>query len=212
MTGILTYNIPHRKTYDTLCLLKVSGYDDVTVFALPLHYKKTFTPLIEHRPKCSNDIPPLELCRRFGYEYSENFETLPENTKILICGAGMIAQDKIDRYRIINAHPGFLPNVRGLDALKWAILENQPIGVTTHRLSDEVDSGLLIDRRLVPVFPGDTFHSVAQRQYELEISMLVEAVEKIETATEIITPDGFPVHKRMPNEYEAQLLEAFGKI
>ena len=212
MTGVLTYNVPHRKTYDTLCLLKASGYDDVTVFALPLHYKKTFKPLIEHRPKCSNGISPKELCLRFDYLYSERFETLPENTKILICGAGIIDQNRIDRYRIINAHPGFLPNVRGLDALKWAIFENQPVGVTTHRLSDKVDCGLLIDRQLVPVLPGDTFHAVAQRQYELEVAMLVEAIEKIETATEMITPGGFPVHKRMPNEQESRLLEAFSKI
>lgn len=26
---VLTYNVAHRKTYDTLCLLKARGYEDV---------------------------------------------------------------------------------------------------------------------------------------------------------------------------------------
>ena len=29
--GILTYDVKHRKTYDTLCLLKAKGYDNVNV-------------------------------------------------------------------------------------------------------------------------------------------------------------------------------------
>lgn len=40
----------------------------------------------------------------------------------------------IQKYRIINAHPGYIPVVRGLDSLKWAIVEGLPIGVTTHLL------------------------------------------------------------------------------
>lgn len=30
---------------------------------------------------------------------------------------------------IINAHPDYIPNCRGLDALKWAIYEDEPISM-----------------------------------------------------------------------------------
>ena len=60
LIGVLTYNIPHRKTYDTLCLLKARGYKDVIVFAMPLHYKKQFKPLYEHRPQLINQISSIE--------------------------------------------------------------------------------------------------------------------------------------------------------
>ena len=49
--AVLTYNQKHRKTYDTLCLLKAKGYSNVRVFGQPMTYRKKRYPLIEHRPE-----------------------------------------------------------------------------------------------------------------------------------------------------------------
>lgn len=216
MIGVLTYNIPHRKTYDTLCQIKARGIEqEVAVFAEPLHYQKSFKPLLEHRPRTVCPLPtPEEICRNFGYQYFEGFDdsVLPENSIILICGAGIVPQERIAKYRILNAHPGYLPNVRGLDAFKWAIYDGQPIGVTTHQLGDLVDAGLIIERKLVPIYFNDTFHAVAQRQYEMEISMLVDAIQGIESAQEFVEPGDYPLHKRMPHEKETRVLQKFAEL
>jgi phosphoribosylglycinamide formyltransferase-1 len=213
--GILTYNVPHRKTYDTLCLLKAKGVESkVIVFAESLHYEKTFRPLLQHRPPSTNTLTPKELCESFSYEYHDGFndKSLPENSKLLICGAGIISNETIEKYRIINAHPGYIPNVRGLDALKWAIYDGHPIGVTTHQLGEHVDAGLIIDRQIVPLYFNDTFHAVAQRQYEMEVNMLVDAIEKIETACEYAEPDNYPLKKRMTHEMETRVIKRFDNI
>lgn len=214
MVGVLTYNVPHRKTYDTLCLLKAKNIEGVTVFASPLHYEKKHKPLIEHRPHCNNDITPKELCKNFNFVYHEEFsdEILPEDSIMLVCGAGIIEESMIKKFRIINSHPGYLPNVRGLDALKWAIYDNQPIGVTTHLLGEHIDAGLIIERKLVPLCFNDTFHSVAQRQYEMEVAMLVSAIDKIEAATEFAEPKNYPLKKRMPHEMEKKIIKRFNEI
>ncbi|MDL2209426.1 hypothetical protein LJC26_01285 [Desulfovibrio sp. OttesenSCG-928-O18] len=213
MIGVLTYNVPHRKTYDTLCLLKAKGYTDIVVFAMPLHYQKKFKPLILHRPSVSVPFPIEDICKAFGYKCCLGFSesALPLGSKILICGAGMVEQEIISKYTLLNAHPGYLPNVRGLDALKWAIYDGQPIGVTTHVLGDEVDAGLMVDRKTVPVFHNDTFHAVAQRQYELEVAMLVEALEKVETATEHLDAN-FPLRRRMPHDFETRIFSRFAAL
>ena len=65
---------------------------------------------------------------------------------ILIGGAGILPKEIIDNVNIINSHPAYLPSVRGLDALKWAIYNDMPIGVTSHIISEEADSGFLIRR------------------------------------------------------------------
>lgn len=49
MVHILTYTTPHRKTYDALCLLKAKGYENVTVWAVPMMYQKRYSPLVLHR-------------------------------------------------------------------------------------------------------------------------------------------------------------------
>ncbi|MCL1915389.1 MAG: hypothetical protein FWG17_01550 [Desulfovibrionaceae bacterium] len=210
MIGVFTYDAIHRKTYDVLCLLKVRGYSKVAVFAESFHYQKKFKPLIEHRPAAGN-IPTVEIiCRNLNFDFYKGFseDRLQPGRKILICGSRLIDRSFIQNYTIINAHPGYLPIVRGLDALKWAIYEGNPIGVTSHVLGDDVDAGLLIDRKLVPIWRNDTFHAVAQRQYDMEVEMLVDAIEKAETSTTVLT-DEAPLHRRMPHAFETHLLARF---
>jgi len=211
MIGIFTYDIPHRKTYDVLCLLKAGGIRDIIVFAKPLHYQKAFQPLIEHRPPVNHPFTTQHLCKSLDFEYCPDFDTarLPEGSIILICGAGIISPEIIKRYQIINSHPGYLPDVRGLDALKWAIYEGLPIGVTTHLLGDDVDAGLMIEQKLVPLYENDSFHAVAQRQFDMEVSMLVDAIDKVGAASEHLEPGNSPLRKRMPHEKEACLMERF---
>ncbi len=217
MIGVFTYDVPHRKTWDTLCLLKAkygNREGGIAVFGNSFHYEKKFTPLISHRPIPCNTLTPKEICDSFGFQYYEGFDdsVLPPNSVILICGAGILSNDIIEKYRVINSHPGYLPNVRGLDALKWAIYDGQPIGVTTHQLGEHIDAGLIIERNLLPLYFNDTFHAVAQRQYEMEVNMLVGAIDKIESATEFVEPQNYQLRKRMPHEMETRVLKRFNAI
>lgn len=215
MIGILTYNLKHRKTYDTLCMLKAKGYKDVMVYAIPLHYKKKYVPLIEHRPSMLWDINTEELCNNLGYKYVDikDYGEIKQvkGDIMLVCGAGILPDEFLEKYEVINAHPGYIPNCRGLDALKWAIYDGEKIGVTTHIIGKEVDAGDIIIREEVPVSKNDTFFLVAQKVYETEIYLLVKSIELLENnvKTKYISGNGFEVHKRMPNSIEKQLLDKF---
>lgn len=100
--------------------------------------------------------------------------------------------------------------MRGLDSFKWAVYEGLPLGVTTHIIGNEVDAGEIIERKLVPVSATDTFHTVALRSYELEIRMLVDAIERLDDNREYLTADS-PVRKRMPHDIESKLYERFAE-
>ena len=213
LLGVLTYQVPHRKTYDVCCRLKATGYRNVKIFALPMHYIKKKQPLIQHRPTAENVVATETLAQNLSYQYIcvDSVQSIkePSDTVFLICGAGILPQDFVGSYRIINAHPGYIPHVRGLDALKWAVYEKQPIGVTTHLLGEEVDAGIILQRKLVPIRENDTFHTVAQRQYELETAMLVDAISLLGDKHEVVEGGNYPIHKRMPLEKESILFEKF---
>lgn len=71
-------------------------------------------------------VPNIEIiCKHFGYKYAEGelerFH-IEKDRIVLIAGAGIIQDDFVQSHTIINAHPGYIPNCRGLDALKWAIV------------------------------------------------------------------------------------------
>lgn len=213
--GVLTYNQKHRKTYDTLCLLRAKGYQNVTVFAQEMAYVKKCYPLISHRPELIMDIPnPEELCRDLGYEYREgNFEdAIKEDDSIyLLCGAGLLQESFVKSHRIINSHPGYSPYARGLDAYKWSIYYGLPLGVTSHYLGKYIDAGEIIERREIFINQYDTFHSVAQRIYENEIDMIVNAVKKAEDKHEYIIPTN-EIFRRMDKEKEKTLFSKFEKL
>ncbi|MCI8994379.1 MAG: phosphoribosylglycinamide formyltransferase [Lachnospiraceae bacterium] len=211
--GIFSYDIRHRKTYDTLCLLKAKGYEKVTVYAQPLHYRKTFEPLLKHRPDIGIDIPDIEVtCRNFSYSFVKGRFgeiKIAKHDVILVCGAGIIPEDIVKRHIIVNAHPGYIPLVRGLDSFKWAIWEEKPIGVTVHVIGDYVDAGEVIDRKIMEINENTTFFEAAQNVYENEISMLVAAIEKINEKHIFMEPEDTIIHKRMPHEIEKKLMDKF---
>ena len=129
---------------------------------------------------------------------------------MLIDGAGVLPDEWLIKHMVINSHPGYIPNCRGLDALKWAIVEQQPVGVTSHLLGEHIDAGEVIERKKININANDTFHAVAQRVYENEVSMLVSAIKKIHTQkTTFISPENYPLHKRMPKEVEENLFKSF---
>lgn len=218
MIGVITYNLPHRKTLDVLMLLKARGYREVFIYAVDHHYVKRFQPLVKHRPELINNNYTLsDLCDNLDFKYvngNNNYNSLcnyiETNSKILVCGAGIIPSDIIKKYIFINSHPGYIPDVRGLDAFKWAILNKNFIGVTSHIIGDEVDAGYIIERKLVPIYKMDSFHSVAQRQYEMEIDMLVNAINLVDkNQLEYIQGGQNLVNKRMPHELELNILSLF---
>lgn len=215
--GILSYDTCHRKTYDTLCLLKARGYKNIEIYALPLHYKKKFKPLYEHRPQLLNQINSLEeFCKNLNYIYKPINDMqeidLKRDSKILVCGAGIIPENVIKKYKVINSHPGYIPKVRGLDSLKWAIVNKQEIGVTTHFIGDEVDAGYIIEQKIIPLYKKDTFHALTQRVYETEICMLVDAIENCNRNLIYKSAGSYELHKRMPKEIEIILLEKFEEL
>lgn len=212
---VLSYTVPHRKTYDTLCRLKAKGFVNVCVYATPMKYIKKYQPEVKHRPDMQWDIATEEICKNFGYEYMQidNYnEVKEENEQImLVCGAGILPDDLVSRYKIINSHPGYLPNSRGLDAFKWAIAEKQPIGVTVHLIGKEIDAGEVIIRHKMELNADDTFHLAAQRLYEMEIKYLVDAILIVDEnrKSEFVSGEGFELHKRMPHYLERTLYDNF---
>lgn len=212
--AVITYNCRHRKTYDTLCLLKAKGYSDVTVYAQPMTYTKKRFPLVAHRPEQIMNIPDIRIiCRNFDYRYIEGeFTETIKNDKdalFLLCGAGLLPDELVEQCRIVNSHPGYIPLARGLDSFKWSLYYHLPIGVTTHFLGEYIDAGEIIERREIQINEFDTFHSAAQRLYENEIDMLVGAIELADKKHSFIIPENNDIFKRMPEDAEKELIRRF---
>jgi phosphoribosylglycinamide formyltransferase-1 len=78
----------------------------------------------------------------------------------------LLSHDFVARWRgrIINIHPSLLPKYKGLDTHARAIAAGDAIaGCSVHVVTEELDAGEVLGRAEVPVLPGDTPDTLAQR-------------------------------------------------
>lgn len=213
---LLTYDHPHRKTQDVLVRLRALGTSVDMVLGLPWVQRNSWVPDIPHRPD-PLDVPMAVFCNRMGFSYHrvvtvglKRWLDDLQPDLVVIGGANILSAEVVENYRVINAHPGWLPYIRGLDALKWAIHEGSTIGVTVYRAAAAADTGLLLRREPLELTKWDTFHSVARRLFDLEVFLTAWAVELTEADFEdrrLWFDDSYALRRRMPHALEASLYD-----
>jgi len=94
---------------------------------------------------------------------------LREHKVDLVCLAGymrLISPVFLDAFprRILNIHPSLLPAFPGLDAQRQALEYGVRIsGCTVHFVDENLDHGVIIIQRSVPVLPEDDEHRLTER-------------------------------------------------
>jgi formyltetrahydrofolate-dependent phosphoribosylglycinamide formyltransferase len=89
--------------------------------------------------------------------------------------------------RMINVHPGLLPEFGGAGMygarVHTAVIErNAPAtGVTVHLVDEEFDHGPIVAQWKIPVLPGESAESLAERVLEVEHIVYPRAVEMVAT-------------------------------
>lgn len=113
-----------------------------------------FTDRLSH-PEDTARLAALQV--DFGLSIGYRHKLAPE--LIAACGQG-----------ILNLHWGYLPYGRGADPQVWAILDNEPAGVTLHWMDAGIDTGPIVGQWDYPVTFGDTaatlYHKLQQLAFE----------------------------------------------
>ena len=110
---------------------------------------------------------------------------LHEHKVELVCLAGymrLISPAFLEAFpnRILNIHPSLLPAFPGLDAQRQALEYGVQIsGCTVHFVDQNLDHGVIILQRSVPVLPNDDEHSLSQRILEQEHIGYSEAIRMV---------------------------------
>lgn len=115
----------------------------------------------------------------------EIIATLREHQVDLVCLAGymrLLSPGFVQAFpqRILNIHPSLLPAFPGLDAQMQAFEYGvQVAGCTVHFVDEQLDHGVIILQRSVPVLEGDDPHTLAARILEQEHIAYSEAIARV---------------------------------
>jgi phosphoribosylglycinamide formyltransferase-1 len=104
--------------------------------------------------------------------------------EIVACAGYMrvMTPELVETYagRMINIHPALLPLYKGLDTHARALADGVRIhGCTVHFVTHEIDSGPIIAQAAVPVMPGDTPLTLAERVNAAELELFPAALEQV---------------------------------
>ena len=222
-TAVFVYDFPHRKSCEVLTRLWLEGKPVEVVVGSPFKAIPGTPPRLRVKPRRPTDIHPAKIAARMGDTYlamdhlDEKLPIVLEEHGIefgLIGGARILPREVIDAVSsgIVNLHPGLIPEVRGLDALKWTVIGGHRAGVTAHLIDHRVDAGRIILRKEIPVFADDTWIDLTLRLDDTEIDCIPEVIELLEGAPDRQT---FPMvgegryNTRMSPEEEARAEEMF---
>jgi len=138
--------------------------------------------------RCENHNIPCEVIERKNFKSKKEFEEkiaeiLKERKVELVVLAGFmrILSGNFLRHfpnRVINIHPSLIPAFQGLNAQKQALEFGVKFsGCTVHIVDESVDAGPVIVQAVVPVLPGDTEETLAERILRWEHKILPQTVQ-----------------------------------
>jgi phosphoribosylglycinamide formyltransferase-1 len=116
---------------------------------------------------------------------AEIIAALRANQVDLVCLAGymrLLSAEFVRAFpqRILNIHPSLLPAFPGLDAQRQALEYGAAVsGCTVHFVDEELDHGVIILQKTVPVLPEDDERSLAKRILEQEHIAYTEAIVRV---------------------------------
>ncbi|MDO5629973.1 MAG: phosphoribosylglycinamide formyltransferase [Mobilicoccus sp.] len=112
-------------------------------------------------------------------------EQIAAYTPELVVGAGfmkILGPEVLARFdgRVINTHPALLPSFPGAHGVRDALAYGVRVtGCTAHFVDAGVDTGPIIDQRVVEVAADDTEETLHERIKVLEREMLVDVVGRL---------------------------------
>ena len=82
--------------------------------------------------------------------------------------------------RILNTHPALLPSFPGMHAARQAIEYGAKVtGCTIHVATPEVDHGPILAQEAVPIYPGDTEDTLAERIKKVERRLYPQVIRQM---------------------------------
>lgn len=191
MLVVFAYEFPHQKTHDGLVSLITNGIVPDLVVGAPFRkLKQASSTGFRVAPQALRFPPLRKLCEALNLECiisdhdSEVLLSILEKLKPkigLILGARILRSDVIKHFElgIVNAHPGLLPENRGLDNIKWAVHDSLPQGITFHVIDKYIDRGKFIRFAPVEVFKDDTWLDLHTRNVNLQISLMPSIIDQV---------------------------------
>ena len=147
------------------------------------------------RSYTSWNMPLPKLCRDEDIEYlragsmnskeAVTWITEREIYIIINAGGGVFRREMVEapKIGILNAHLGYLPAFRGMNALEWSLFYGNRIGVTLHFIDAGIDTGDILLFREIEIDKSDSIASIRAKSLAVNVDVMIEGIKGLVDGT-----------------------------
>lgn len=128
-------------------------------------------------------IPVLQPEKARAPGFVSELKGLEPDLNVVVAYGQILSRELLDVPTLgsVNLHPSLLPQLRGAAPINWAIIRGYDVtGVTTMRMSEELDAGPILRQVTEPILPGETATDLSVRLSELGAEVLIETLALLE--------------------------------
>jgi len=126
-------------------------------------------------------IPVLQPEKLKAQEFLDELCSLNADLFVVVAFR-MLPKDvwSMPRLGTINLHASLLPQFRGAAPINWAIINGEKeTGVTTFMIDEEIDTGGILEQRIVPIKEEDNLGSLYQKLKIEGATLLSQTINKL---------------------------------
>ncbi len=131
----------------------------------------------------AEEVPVLQPEKARDEAFVAELEALEPELNVVVAYGQILSRALLDvpEGGSVNLHPSLLPKLRGAAPIQWAIIRGYDVtGVTTMRMSEELDAGPILRQVTEPILPGETATDLSVRLSELGAEIMIETLALME--------------------------------
>lgn len=170
----------------TLGALLGEGHDVVAAVTQPDRPRgrgRSLAPSAVKEFALAESIPVLQPEKARAPEFVAELEALEPEVNVVVAYGQILSRALLDTPErgSVNLHPSLLPKLRGAAPINWAIIRGYDVtGVTTMRMSEQLDAGPILRQVTEPILPGETATDLTVRLSEIGAEIMIETLALME--------------------------------
>lgn len=139
----------------------------------------------------THGIPVYQPARAREASFVEEMRRLSPDVMVVIAFGQIMSKELLDvpRFGCINIHASLLPKYRGAAPIQWAVINGEKeTGVTTMMMDVGIDTGDMLEKRVIPLEEKETGGSLFDKLSLLGGDLILSTLDKLEAGTLVRTP------------------------
>jgi methionyl-tRNA formyltransferase len=113
---------------------------------------------------------------------------------------------EIPKYGFLNVHTSLLPKYRGAAPIQWAVINGDTVtGVTVMQTDPGMDTGAILLQESLSIVASETVLELSPRLSRLGATMIVTALENLDSLKPIPQDNSLATHARMLEKEDARI-------